>query len=74
MTTSTSTLTTLLIDIANSTINNATKIAEEEPDEPLIVSISIFIAILVGSLIFIFFLMSLCLFGHTIYMKCFKKE
>ena len=46
---------------------------ETEEDEPLIVSLGIFAAILFGSLGVIFLIIGGCIVGHKVYMRFFKK-
>jgi hypothetical protein len=65
---------THLTTMASINVTTTTPLLEEEPDEPLGVSLGMFAAILFGSLLFIFVLLGACVIWHTVYMKCLKRR
>lgn len=68
-----STVITTTLSILTSRTTKQPRTYEVEEQEPLGVSIGIFLGILFGSLIFIFFVIGLMILGHTFYMKVLKR-
>jgi hypothetical protein len=61
------------LSILTTTTTKQPRTFEVEEEEPLAVSIGIFLGILFGALLFIFLMIGLMILGHSLYMKVFKK-
>lgn len=58
----------------NSTLSTSTlRTFEVQKEDPLEVSLGIFLAILFGSLAIVFLIIGMCILTHTAYMRYFKK-